>query len=64
MNDETIIKIAFVEACKYLQHNPPGVFETYSVEEIQACLGSGNYEDGWEQWAEFFINRAKNRLSN
>ena len=61
MTNEQIIKEAFIEACKYLQYHPPAEFESYSYEEISACAGSGSYEDGWKQWALYFINKVKEK---
>ena len=50
-----IIKQAFIKACKYLQQNPPGNFLTWDMDEIGACMGAGSYDDGWHQWANYFI---------
>jgi len=56
MTSEEIIKKAFKKACQYLQYNPPAAFSSASIEELRACAGSGTYEDGWKQWAKYFIN--------
>lgn len=55
MSDEEKIKQAFIVACKYLQYNPPALLET--PEEIRVCYGSNTYEDGWKQWASYFLNQ-------
>lgn len=53
-----IINQAFLNACKYLQHNPPAELQDYSIEELNALVGAGSYEDGYKQWANYFINNA------
>ena len=53
-----IIKQAFLNACKYLQCNPPAELQDYSIEELKALAGAGSYEDGYKQWANYFINNA------
>jgi len=53
-----IINQAFLNACKYLQRNPPAELEDYSIEELNALAGAGSYEDGYKQWANYFINNA------
>ena len=54
--NEKFILDTFVIACKYLQHNPPSEIST--LEEMNACYGCDTYEDGWKQWANYFINQA------
>lgn len=53
-----IISQAFLNACKYLQRNPPAELQDYSIEELSALAGAGSYEDGYKQWANYFINNA------
>ena len=53
-----IINQAFLNACKYLQCNPPAELQDYSIEELNALAGAGSYEDGYKQWANYFINNA------
>lgn len=53
-----IINQAFLEACKYLQRNPPAELQDYSIEELNALAGAGSYEGGYKQWANYFINNA------
>ena len=52
-----VITCAFVAACKYLQTHGPSYVET--MEEIKACAGVTTYEDGWMQWANYFINQVR-----
>lgn len=60
-----IINQAFLNACKYLQRNPPAELMDYSIEEVNALAGAGSYEDGYKQWANYFINNAiKNSKHN
>lgn len=57
-SDYDFIFDCFVYACKYLQKHPPGFFdENVSVEEIRACVGTNTYEDGWKQWARYFVDQ-------
>lgn len=56
MSKQEVVKRAFIAACKYLQHNPPA--EIFTPDEIMACAGCAFYEDGWKQWANFFIKQA------
>ena len=50
-------KEAFVLACKYLQKNPPSYLAT--EREVIACARSNTYEDGWKQWALYFLEQIK-----
>lgn len=56
MEREKILRKAFIKVCKYLQHNPPSYFATDDIAELRACAGAGTYDDGWKQWAQYFIN--------
>ena len=59
-NEYEVIIYAFVAACKYLQTHGPSYVET--IEEIKACAGVNTYEDGWMQWANYFINQVNESL--
>ena len=59
-----IIKQAFLNACKYLQRNPPEELQDYSIEELNALAGAGSYEDGYKQWANYFINNVIKNLEH
>lgn len=54
-----IINKAFKLACQYLQYNAPSTFVTYEPDEIRACCGAASYEDGWKQWAKYFLYKVE-----
>lgn len=58
--DVEILKLAFIEACKYLQHNPPlNILDLSEEGDLGACLASNTYEDGWIQWANYFLKKVE-----
>jgi hypothetical protein len=55
MNNEERIKNAFISACKYIQKHPPTELDMSDIDQIKACIGCNTYEEGWKQWAAYFL---------